>query len=159
MTYPTRTEVEARLDSARMVFLKKDRHLLEVKASERSITHKFAEALQQGFGGWDVDCEYNRVAFCSTDPKKLHVWAAANEGKTGRVFPDIIVHQRQRQGESKETRNAVALEGKRSTASKKSKKADREKLQAFRKELRYEHAVQLVFTVGHAPNISWEFVD
>src|SRR5438105_2537621 len=41
------------------------RVLLEIKSSERSMTHKFAEILKEelsklGLQDWDVDCEYNR---------------------------------------------------------------------------------------------------
>lgn len=149
MSFLERTEVEERLDSARAYFLERDRYLLEVAASERSITHKFAEALQQVFEGWNVDCEYNRAGL---NPKSLTTWAEAHDRKTSRVFPDIIVHRRG--GNC----NVVAIEGKRSTASKKSKDADWAKLLAFKRKYDYEHAVQLTFTVGRTPSIDWEFV-
>ena len=138
---------------ARARFLARDQHLLNVKASERSITHKFAEALQQVFQDWHVDCEYNRVSYDSINPKKLEQWARMHKRKTPRVYPDIIMHRR---GEGC---NAIAFEGKRSTATEDSIGADRAKLQAFKHELDYEFAVQLIFTVGSDSNISWEFVD
>ena len=61
MIFPTQPTIEQRLEVAKAMFLANDKHLLQVEASERSITHKFAEALQQVFRNWHVDCEYNRV--------------------------------------------------------------------------------------------------
>lgn len=39
-----------------------DGHLLQVKSSERSMTHALAVQLQKNsfFKGWHIDCEYNR---------------------------------------------------------------------------------------------------
>ncbi len=54
-------DVKARLTEAMRDFLREDHELLSVNASERSMTHKLAEHLQEKFGDkWHVDCEYNR---------------------------------------------------------------------------------------------------
>lgn len=59
LTY-TECEIRRKLRIATEIFLERDRHLLTVKANERSITHKLAIYLEPLFPDWDVDCEYNR---------------------------------------------------------------------------------------------------
>ena len=49
------------LKQAIRLFVENDAHLFAVEINERSMTHKFAEYIQQEIGnGWNVDCEYNR---------------------------------------------------------------------------------------------------
>ncbi len=92
--------------------------LLEVDASEKSITHKFAQLLEQELhrvhlADWDVDCEYNRHGKNSGRPKEItairsqFLEFAKNLTKNealdlsldpdshgSQIFPDIIVHRR-----------------------------------------------------------------
>ena len=135
------------------MFLANDKHLLEVNSSERSMTHKFAEALQQVFRSWHVDCEYSRLGHDARRSKRLSEWALTQLEATGRVYPDIIIH---RCGARK---NAVVIEGKPSIANAERIRTDVEKLRAYKRELHYRQAVQLTFHVGDAPDITWEFVD
>jgi len=79
----------------------KDKYLLNVNASERSITHRLAIYLREEFSDadLDVDCEYNREG---DKPKKYQeiideinrsgIKADDTVAKT--AFPDIIVHKR-----------------------------------------------------------------
>ena len=152
MTYPSRETVQQRLEAAKAVFLANDTHLLEVNSSERSMTHKFAEALQQVFRSWHVDCEYSRSGHDPRCYKCLPDWALSQIDATGRVFPDIIVHRRGKKW------NAVVIEAKTSNADRERVRADREKLRAFKRELGYRHAVQLTFHV-ETPQVTWEFID
>ncbi|MBI3841566.1 MAG: hypothetical protein HY295_00180 [Thaumarchaeota archaeon] len=66
------------------LLLKQDLFLLKNDAQERSITHKFAEYLQQEFSDWHVDCEYNRNL------------GKIKRRENGSGFnPDIIIHIRE----------------------------------------------------------------
>jgi hypothetical protein len=72
-----------------------DAELLDINVNERSVSHKFAEYLQQKFTGWHVDCEYNRKM---RDRKTLNVSydnVTDDDIDAKSVFPDIIVHHRQ----------------------------------------------------------------
>lgn len=51
---------DLRLHQALNVLLRADGYLLANNLSERSITHKLAEHLQNLFFEWNVDCEFNR---------------------------------------------------------------------------------------------------
>lgn len=90
------SEVKKTVDKAVMSLFEHDAVLLEINASERSISHKLAEYLQQMYSTLRVDCEYNRYG----DVKKEldfsvnfgEIDAADTDAKT--VFPDIIVHER-----------------------------------------------------------------
>jgi len=56
----SRSQTQVRVQKAKSIFIKENRHLLRHDLNERTISHKFAEALQGQFPGWHVDCEYNR---------------------------------------------------------------------------------------------------
>jgi len=109
---PNSEEVERGVIRAIQMLLRHDRFLLDKDVNERSVTHKLAEYLQREFGGWHVDCEYNRVGNNSNSSKILEglaeelyklgfrkeaptddpKWRARQKQDT--VFPDIIVHRR-----------------------------------------------------------------
>jgi len=85
-------EIRKRTRIALGILRKSDFFLLAKGVNERSIAHKFAEYLQEQFPDWNVDCEYNRKGI---KPKELKDIRECDERKkTNRVFPDIIVHQR-----------------------------------------------------------------
>lgn len=85
-------EIRKRTRIALGILQKSDSFLLAKGVNERSIAHKFAEYLQEQFPDWNVDCEYNRKGI---KPKELEDIRECDERKkTNRVFPDIIVHQR-----------------------------------------------------------------
>ena len=74
------------------MLFRNDLFLLQAHASERSIAHKLGEYLQILFPDWNVDCEYNLKGL---NQKILDGISECSEQKrTDRVFPDIIVHQR-----------------------------------------------------------------
>jgi len=80
-------EVERRLQAAISALRSQDSHLVEVDASERSITHRLAVHLERLFPGWDVDCEYNRDR---RDHKTINLGMAGIRAarRTGKVYPD-----------------------------------------------------------------------
>jgi len=96
-------EIRERARIALGVLQKNDSFLLENEVNERAIAHKFAEYLQKQFPDWNVDCEYNRMG---TELKELEGIRECNgHRQTSRVFPDIIVHQR-----NQEKRNLLVIE-------------------------------------------------
>lgn len=122
--------------------LKNDRKLLELDVNERSITHKFAEYLKTEFPDWDVDCEYNRDGH---DTKKVciaskQVSSDDSEGTT--VYPDIIVHKRGMGN------NLLVIEAKKDTNCSDADKFDKEKLGAYKRELKYKFALFTKFFTG-----------
>lgn len=121
--YPSKENVKRRIIAAICALYKHDGDLLDVNASERSITHKLAEHLRNEFPSWHVDCEYNRhgsdVKRLCFDFEKLEPFDL--EAKT--VFPDIIVHRR------RTAQNLIVLEVKKATCTGLTK--DIEKLKAF----------------------------
>jgi hypothetical protein len=86
--------------------LKNDLCLLQKDASERTITHKLAEYLQNRIPDLHVDCEYNRNVEDGPDTGKiLDMFRAEREEiirncpseddlLTVSTYPDIIVHRR-----------------------------------------------------------------
>lgn len=126
--------------------IEEDTDLLRYNVNERSITHRLAVYLGEEIGGeWDVDVEYNREGedeaskavsmeylkseiSDDVDPRDL-------DAKT--VYPDVIVHNR---GERYE--NLLVIEAKKSG---RSGEYDREKLTAYKEELRYDHGVFVTF--------------
>ena len=74
------------------ILYKKDLFLIENSVSERSISHKLAEYLQVGFQYWNVDCEYNIIYDQVKELKGINEFSA--QRTTDRIYPDIIVHER-----------------------------------------------------------------
>ena len=68
---PNSEEVERGVIRAIQMLLRRDSFLLDKDVTERSATHKLAKYLQREFGGWHVDCEYNRVGNNSNGSKIL----------------------------------------------------------------------------------------
>jgi hypothetical protein len=92
-------KIEKILKDAIDIFLKKDIGLLSIEVNERSLTHKFAEYLQQVIGNsWNVDCEYNRYGneTKTIDNVKDIVGhkTETDDTKSKTIYPDIIIHKR-----------------------------------------------------------------
>ena len=118
--------------------------LLDIDANERSITFRFAMYLQRHFPGWTVDCEYNRDG---TEPKRLghlELYPDNEDDEAKTVFPDGSVHRRGTR------QNHLVLEFKKST-SRVDRRIDLRKLQGYKQQLGYEHALFVeVGTEGQA---------
>jgi hypothetical protein len=135
--------VYKKVKDALEAFYREERLLLDVNASERSISHKLAEHLQDQFRRLNVDCEYNRYG---TDIKRLQFPGDSSSGmddlEAKTVFPDIIVHER-----GHDDNNLLVIEIKKST-SRQNHNYDYEKLKAFTTSpYRYRHGVFLLFDV------------
>jgi hypothetical protein len=85
-------EVRDHINIALTKLFKKDLYLFQVGVHERTITHKFAEYLQEEFRVHSVDCEYNRDGL---DIKMIEpLILDEEERKEINIFPDIIIHIR-----------------------------------------------------------------
>jgi hypothetical protein len=119
-------EILRKVRNALKEFFQEEQTLLDVNASERSLSHKFAEHLQKQFPNLDVDCEYNRHG---NDIKRLKYCLPGStevdnlEAKT--VFPDVVVHKRRN-----DKNNSLVIEIKKSNSGQ-DHTADLEKLKAF----------------------------
>lgn len=125
-------------------FFETERQLLELNASERSISHKLAEHLEKEFPDWDVDCEYNRQGDRpKTLPKALFNDIKDDDQEAKTIFPDIIVHKRN------QPENLLVIEVKKSN-SREGDDKDRTKLMAFTDlsgDYRYKAGLFIVFDV------------
>src|ERR1700722_15094223 len=89
-------EMQAELDmvvSALTDFYARESQLFERDLGERTFAHRLAVHVEKQFGGWDVDCDYNRLG-----ERRLRLPTATiistDDGSGKSVFPDIVVHHR-----------------------------------------------------------------
>ncbi len=139
-------QIKALLEEAKKVFLQNESELLENNTNERSLTHKFAECLQQFFGtDWSVDCEYNRAG---SDPKIIeeikHIPSVGervetDDIKSRTVYPDIIVHKRGEDGP-----NLLVIEAKKD-ATEVERDYDIQKLNLIKQQYNYSFSAFLNF--------------
>jgi hypothetical protein len=144
MESSSEAEVHAAVEAAIDALCADDRHLLDADASERSMSHRLAVHLISRFPSYEVDCEYNRDGF---NVKKLMLSERVAQDDAldaVTVFPDIIVHKRDRQDQ-----NLLVLEMK-NASSPVDHDYDIEKLRAFKIELKYRYAAHVV--VGYRKN-------
>jgi hypothetical protein len=161
---PTPQQIESAVNEACRRLIERDRSLFERDVNERSLSHKFAQYLQDEVDEWgecwDLDCEFNRDARETGEGliKRLHL-----EGKfppyTGvwdehatTVYPDVIVHKR-----GPGNNNLLVVEMKKDTASSESIERDRSrKLPAYVRELGYQAAAfVLIRMVAIDYRIEW----
>jgi hypothetical protein len=136
--------IDEKIGTAIERLFERDAHLLTGNANERSISHRLALHLQDEFQEWDVDCEYNRKGHGKVKKLELPIESTQSddtEAKT--VFPDIIVHRRTTDD------NLLVIEVKKTT-SQVPNKTDFQKLNAFKEQLGYRHALFLKLITGHA---------
>jgi hypothetical protein len=137
--------------------LSNDRHLLEIDASERAISHRLGMYLANEFDRWDVDCEYNRMGRdirkkCLNTYKELLQAEGLQlkvQEQRARIYPDIIVHRRGIEGREA---NLLAVEIKKSS-NKIDRRYDLLKLQSLRQELGYQYAAFLDIDVKNHSGI------
>lgn len=102
------------------------------------MSHRIAIYLEQEMPGYNVDCEYNHDGF---DVKRLQLeqcLTSADNDEAVTVFPDIIVHRR-----GNNDHNLLVVEMKKAAAGT-DLAYDRQKLRAFRCELKYTWAAHLI---------------
>jgi hypothetical protein len=143
---PTREWLEDELRRAILTACTDDAALFGRDACERSIMFRIGRYLAPVVEGrWPgrlwVDCEYNRIA----DAVKARVvkqltglGSVPDEQRS--VFPDLIVHDRR--GSSRHN-DVLVVEAKKSPACARGVAYDRRKLEAYQRELLYQHAVYL----------------
>lgn len=131
-------QIVKKLYNAYRMLLKNDRHLFVVNANERSITHKYAEYLQEEFTQWHVDCEYNRNGLNSKKLLYFKKTISSDDVDALSVYPDIIIHRR---GTNV---NLIVIEAKKSN----NYASDEDKLKAYKEDLKYKYAFAVKFLVG-----------
>lgn len=87
-------EVQEKIFKAYELLISKDSYLFVVDANERSLTHKFAEYLQEKFKEWNVDCEYNRDGIDKKELQSFKKNISSDDTDAVTVYPDIIIHHR-----------------------------------------------------------------
>ncbi len=132
-----RAQVEAIVDKAIALLIEREPQLLQLDVAERALSHHLARYISQFVpANLDVDVEYNRHF---GNPKRLnlpHRDALDREVRATTVFPDIIVHRRNSDGD-----NILVLELKKPGEDR---AYDDLKLRAFRAELGYTHTAHIV---------------
>lgn len=98
------------------------------------------------FPGYDVDIEYNRRGL-GLEPKDIEMPDENGVLTTGRVFPDIIVHQR-----GHNFRNLLVIEVKKSTNTF-GDASDHAKLQLLCRQLRYQNGLFLRLSTGRESDL------
>lgn len=135
--FMTRKQITKIIEKAVDELIEKQKELLALDATERSLAHHLANYLAKRFPcDLNVDVEYNRHG---SDPKRLnlpHREALDYELRATTVFPDIIVHKR-----GTNSHNILVIELKKPGESI---DYDGRKLKAFRGELKYQHAAHLI---------------
>lgn len=151
--------IRGALRTAQEQFWAADRELLANDANERSLCGRLAFLLVGLFPEFDVDIEYNRnhaerdYTKRIWDPAAIRALLesrrvadlAEREERAGRegltVFPDIIVHVRDR------PQNLLIIEAKKSSSCI-PESVDREKLRALKGDLEYRFAAFIRFPTG-----------
>lgn len=122
-------------------FLTNDSYLIDSGANERSMTHKYAEYLQQEFPSWHVDCEYNRAKDDTGRYIPKAIYNFIDDRECGhRVYPDIIIHHR---GTSD---NLIVIEAKKHDAKEKDIEFDELKIKCYLEEHDYLYGFLVTFT-------------
>lgn len=138
--------------------------------SERAITHKLAEYLQDQFPELNVDCEYNRnfelgeyarkTLYVLNDERQAGIEAGLAEDDLLAIstYPDIIVHRR-----LTNAKNLLIVEVKKANSSV-NQNHDHRKLEAFtdnsqRNTYHYKYGVFILFHTGvgepQKPELTW----
>jgi hypothetical protein len=122
----------------------RDIDLLQMGIKEETIASHLAHYLDPYFPDLHVDVEYSLM----DDAPKMVTY----DENPQRVFPDIIVHIRNNKaaGISDEQSNVLAIELKKRDTNGEATDRDLAKLRAYRRELRYRHALFMRFGTGAA---------
>ncbi len=145
---PTREDVQVFLKKALIKLYYDHSYIIQNNASERAITHHFANIITTFFDGYCADVEYNRRGI----EKKYF-----GKGQKGRrVYPDIIIHQRKPNED-----NLLAIEVSKWNKPKQKIQKDKERMKEYVRYLKYEMAA-CVLLPKELPNppdeIKWEDV-
>jgi hypothetical protein len=90
------SEMQAELEkivSALSDFYARESQLFEKDLGERTFAHRLAVHVEKQFGGWDVDCDYNRLGERTLRLPTATI-ISTDDGNGKSVFPDIVVHHR-----------------------------------------------------------------
>ncbi len=166
----TRDEIDRIVNECIDRLLTQELILLKNDVSERAITHKVAEYLQQRVTYLNVDCEYNRnVTKGKNEPKRVQILCRSTQEKIESnpeledclevsTYPDIIIHRRGTNAE-----NLLVVEVKKRN-SKIDHQHDYDKLKAFTENseansYHYRYGVFILLDTGKdkpdGPKLTW----
>ncbi len=135
-----------RLQAALETLVLHDSYLFEIGVSERAIMGRLTVYLTHLFPSYSVDLEYNRHG---VEVKRAKVPVecanAADPDGTKIIVPDLVVHQR---GHDRD--NLLVLEAKKSSDPR-GQHCDRLRLEALKREMRYQFAALLEFQMYRKP--------
>lgn len=138
-------QVQERFHMALERFYEDHEQLIAIDANERSITHWLANAVQEQFEEWKVDCEYNRKGKLPKNLEYSDERVSVHDTDGRSVYPDIIVHVRE------QPENLLIAEIKKATSGEGPRK-DLEKVVDFglESDYRYRFGVFVVLDTQHA---------
>jgi hypothetical protein len=139
------SEIKKNVEISLGILFRKDSFLLENGVHERSISHKLAEYLQTQFPDWNVDYEYDKKGDAK---KRLMGIEKCRESETTIVYPDIIIHERNKKN------NLLVIEIK---TKNQDPTCDIEKLKLFTSdtEYRYSFGLFIKFNGTDQPSLDW----
>lgn len=88
-------EIKSAISQAIEAIISEEPPLSFRKVHERATAHRLAVHMEKLFKGWNIDCEYDRDMSLK---KELVGMQGCAGRKTDEIFPDIIVHRRERSG-------------------------------------------------------------
>lgn len=141
---PIFLSIKQKIEATLQKLYDNDTHLFLVDANERSITHKLAIYLEEHFKDYDIDCEYNRNGMDIKMVEGFRREITSDDTDGVSVYPDIIVHHRNRDANAPES-NFIVIEAKKSS----NPADDHAKLLAYKRNLGYQHAYSVRLPVGH----------
>lgn len=158
-------DINGKINSLINEFIKKEEFLLKNDLNERTITHKFAEFLnnEELFSWYSIDCEYNRMHKSSVKEyitKKLNLefeGTNSDDNNLTTVYPDIIVHKRWDNSD-----NLLIIEIKKKEYADRIKDEnktyrdfDYEKIELYIDQLSYKNWLYIEFNWLEKPFIKW----
>ncbi|QGQ95820.1 hypothetical protein EHS13_13510 [Paenibacillus psychroresistens] len=163
-------EIKIKVTAAIKKLFDNDLYFLINDLNERTITHKLGTYLQEGFSGFDVDCEYNKNVDEENGLKNIHMLINEAEKLNKRskivlngelyvfsTYPDIIVHKR-----GGNENNLLIIEVKKTT-NPTSRDFDQKKLKCYTDQLnsslKYKYGLFIEFEtkveIPKLPTLIW----
>ena len=134
----------------RLLFVN-DASLLETDVAERTIAARLMAYLIPRFPAHDVDVEYNRHGL---EPKRVNLPELYRGLRGGRIYPDLIVHQR-----GHDRKNLLVIQIKKST-NRESRNYDRAVIEAMKQDFGYTRGLLIDLPAGPGasrlkPRLKW----
>jgi len=117
--------------------------------NEETVSSELLTLMKPYFPNYHVNCEYNRMTVGNGEQQIKKIKKNPDTEKKSKVKPDIIVH---RQEDAKH--NLLAIEVKMQWKNNR-KAEDFVKLESYKRELNYNHALYLELSNGGITDMKW----